>query len=34
MRFGIEHILVEVNDVGRREDQVKVLESLGQPEAL
>lgn len=32
--FGIEHVFVEVNDIWRREDQVKVLEGLGQPETL
>lgn len=34
MRLGVENVVVETYQVGRREDEVKVLERLGDPEAL
>jgi len=34
MGLGVEHPLVEADDVGLGEQEVKVLERLGQPEAL
>jgi hypothetical protein len=34
MGLGVEHVLVEADQVGRREDEVEVLERLGNPEAL
>jgi hypothetical protein len=34
MSFRVEHMLIEADDVGLREDQVEVLECLSQEEAL
>lgn len=34
MRLGIQHPLIQTDDVGLREEQVVVLERLGEPEAL
>jgi hypothetical protein len=34
MRLGIQHPFVETDDIGRRVQQVKILEGLGQPEGF
>lgn len=34
MSFGIEYEFVETDQVRRREDEIKVFECLGHPEAL
>lgn len=34
MRLGVEHILVQADQIRWRENEIEVLESLGQPETL
>ncbi len=34
MRLRVQDILVQANEVGRREDQIEILQGLGKPETL
>lgn len=34
MRLGIKHIVIKINNVRRREQQIKILERFGKPETL
>ena len=34
MRFRIENVFIQTNEVGRGEDEIEILEGFGSPEAL